>query len=315
MRVGVIGVGGHASNSLHPNLPAAGMDVVAVCARRQERAEAAAVRLGADHAFDDATKMLESVTLDGVVVCVPVGEYARLIRLCVEAGRPVYADKPASANAAVADELALQSATHGVPVVVGYMKRFAPAYQRARDIVQSCGFGSPTLATFSFVLGEWMKGDLRHFLVDAPVHQLDLARYLIGELAEVNAHVTASAAGFAVAAAARSESGAVCTFNFGTTGSWTHRNEYAEIFGHGHSVWIDNVETCVDRPPGEPERRWHPNHTVGLPNNTTPTITGFLPALSHFRAVVMQSAENLSDMASAAKTLALAEQLCDSAGV
>src|SRR5437879_232736 len=74
-RVGVIGVGRHASGNLYPNLPAAGLELVATCARHQERAAAAAARWGAGHAFDDAEEMLASVDLDGVVICVHATDY------------------------------------------------------------------------------------------------------------------------------------------------------------------------------------------------------------------------------------------------
>jgi hypothetical protein len=42
---------------------------------------------------------------------------------------------------------------------------------------------------------------------------------------------------------------------------------------------------------------------------------GFVPELEHFRKVATEGAEPLSDIASAANTLALAERLCEIAGV
>ena len=42
----------HASGNLYPNLAAAGLELVATCARSEERAQAAAQRWGARHAFD-----------------------------------------------------------------------------------------------------------------------------------------------------------------------------------------------------------------------------------------------------------------------
>jgi hypothetical protein len=88
-----------------------------------------------------------------------------------------------------------------------------------------------------------------------------------------------------------------------------------EIYGRGHAVWVENVDTCTYRPPERPEQVWRPNYTVGVPGNSAPTTMGFLPELEHFRQVAMDGAENLSDIASAAATLALAEQLCAIAGV
>ena len=70
MRVGVIGVGAHATTSILPNLPGAGMTLAATCARHLGRAETAAARFGAGAAFADVERMLGEVELDGVVVVV-----------------------------------------------------------------------------------------------------------------------------------------------------------------------------------------------------------------------------------------------------
>lgn len=316
MRIGVIGVGSHASNNLHPNTSAAGMDIVATCALHQDRAEFAAAKWGALHAFDDAHKMLTSVDLDGVIVCVNPVDYAPLVRLCLEAGIPVFCDKPAASTAAEGIALAELSAKTGVPVVVGYMKRFAPAYRQARETARSSDFGALSLGVFTFAMGQGFGNDLRTYLIDNPVHILDLARYFLGELTDLQAHVTELPSfGHAVAAIAKASSGAVCTFNFCTTASWHQRNEYTEIYGEGHAVWIENVDTYTYRPPHGPEQVSRPNYTVPVPAHSAPTTMGFLPELQHFREVVKDKAENLSDMASAARTLALAEQLCQIANV
>ena len=310
MRVGVVGVGRHASRNIYPSLAMAGMEIVATCARHQDRAELAAERWGAPHAFDSAEKMLASVALDGVVICVEPPEYAGLIELCLQAGKPVFCEKPGASSSAEASALARLSATKAVPVVVGYMKRFAPAYRRARAIVQSQEFGPPSLGTFTFAMGPWPANDLRGYLIDNPVHHLDLGRYFLGELSGLQAHFTElPGGGDAVAVIARASSGAVCTFNFCTTASWQQRNEYAEVYGQGHAVWVENVDTCTYRPPERPQLVWRPNYTVPSEDNSSQVVQGFAPALRHFREVVVDGAENLSDMASASATLALAERL------
>jgi UDP-N-acetylglucosamine 3-dehydrogenase len=316
MRLGVVGVSGHASANLYPNFAAAGLDVVATCARHQDRAQVAAARWGAKHSFDNAEKMLASVDVDAVVICVPANDYAPIVEACLKAGKPVFCDKPGASTSAEAEALADLSAETGVPIVVGYMKRFAPAYQKAREIVESPDFGPPSLAAFTFAMGQGFGGDLRTYLIDNPGHHLDLARYFLGELTNLQAHVTELPGfGHAVAAIAESSSGAVCTFNLCTTGSWQQRNEYVEIFGKGHAVWVENVDTCTYRPPERPEQVWRPNYTVPTPENSSPATMGFLPELTHFRQVALGEVENVSDMASAAKTLALAERLCKIAGV
>lgn len=311
MRIGVIGVGAHASDNLYPNLRSAGLELVAVCARHQDRAAEAAARWGAAQAFDDHVAMLATADLDGVIISVQAADYAPLVESCLAAGKPVLCEKPGAAGSDEALQLAALSEQTGVPVVVGYMKRFAPAYVRARDLIRSATFGRPSLATFTFAMGPWADTALRTYVVDNPVHHLDLARFLLGDIDDIQAHHTeVDGVGHAIAVVARTSSGAVCTFNLCTTASWVQRNEYVEVFGEGESVWVENVDTCTYRPAAPPEQVWRPNYTVPGPSSHTATIMGFVPELEHFRQVASGEAANRSSLTSAAATLRTAETLC-----
>jgi UDP-N-acetylglucosamine 3-dehydrogenase len=315
MRVGAVGAGRHASANLLPNLTFAGLELIAVCTGHETSAKEAAKRLGVAHAFTDVSDMIESVELDGVVVSVPPAEYAEILRVCIAAGKPAYCEKPGASSAAEGLELAQLASATGVPIVVGYMKRFAPSYRRVREIARSEAFGGTTIGSFTFVMGKWGNDDARDYIMDNPVHHLDLARYLVGEATHVE--VLASVLpglGIAFAVVAKMAE-AVCTFNFSTTGSWYQQNERIELFGRGQSVAVENVDTCVYRPQEQPAQVWRPNYTVPADWNHTQTTMGFIPALEHFRDVVVNDAANLSDLESAAHTLALAEQIAAVAGV
>jgi predicted dehydrogenase len=311
LRVGAIGVGVHATTSILPNLPAAGMALAATCARHLDRAEAAAARFGAGSAFDDAERMLDEVPLDGAVVVVPPDQFARVIRACIRKGVPVFADKPAANDAAEAAELAAEAAEAGVPVVVGYMKRFAGAYRLAKELAAKPEFGSLTMGSFTWSMGPFAhRFDMRDWLFENPVHHFDLARFFFGELEDV--HVRRGKGDeHTVAILASSESGALVNIRANTTGSWEQHNEAVEIFGEGHSLFVDNIDTCTWRPPTRPERTWRPNYTVPVAANMTAATMGFGPELEHFRRVVTEGIPNESDIASAAATLALTSRIAE----
>ncbi|HEX6871820.1 MAG TPA: Gfo/Idh/MocA family oxidoreductase [Micromonosporaceae bacterium] len=308
IRVAAVGCGQHAMDVLYPMFDAAGFELVAICARRVSTASAAAARLGVASAYDNVADMLRRERLDAVVACVPPVAYAEVIRACLAAGLPCFAEKPGAADATEAAELARISVDRGIPVMVGYMKRFAPAYRQARACLTEPGFGATTLGTFSFVMGEFDE-DFAGYVIDNPVHHLDLARYLLGELAVMHVTRGPSAGGrHAVSVTARTESGAPVVFQLGSTGSWYSHNESVHLWGgSGGAVLVDNVDTCVLRPATGPEQVWRPNYTIPLPENLTPTTLGFLPELAHFRDVVTERVECESSMDSAARTLALAE--------
>ena len=313
IRVGAVGVGVHAVNAILPSLPVVDLRLVATCARHLDRAQAVANRFGAASAFDDVERMLDEVELDGVVVVVPPDQFAPVIRACLRRGVPVFSEKPAANDAAEAAHLAEEAAAAGVTVMVGYMKRFAYAYRLARDLMSRDGFGRPTLASFTWSMGPFSdRFDFRDWLFENPVHHFDLARFFCGELTDV--HV-ARAAGreYTVVVTAASQSGAVVSIRANTTGSWEQRNEAVEIFGEGHSLFVDNLDTCTHRPPERPERVWRPNYTVPLAGNMTGATMGFVTELEHFRRVVADGVPCESDLASAAATLALTERILEAA--
>ncbi|MFE0358079.1 Gfo/Idh/MocA family protein [Streptomyces nigra] len=310
MRVGVVGAGRHANSALYPSILEAGLDLVAVCARTPERAATTAGRWGADAHYTSVEDMLAAGGLDGVVVAVPSAAYRSVLARCIEAGIPIFCEKPGGQSASELRELAALAAEARTEVVVGYMKRFAPAYQRAREVIGSGNFGSPSLAHFTFAMGrvDEYLADLRHYLIDNPVHMIDLARYLVGELDEVSAVLNVvPTVGLSVSLVARADSGATCSFDFCTTASFAHRGEFVEVYGRADAVMVDNVDTCTYRPADGPAQVWRPNYTLPAPSNSSWTVMGFVPALRHFHDVVAGLADNRSDLASAARTLETTE--------
>jgi len=312
MRVGAIGVGVHAVNAILPSLPVAGLRLAATCARHLDHAEEIGGRFGAERAFDDVGRMLDECELDGVVVVVPPDQFFDVISTCIARGVPVFTEKPAANDAAEARQLADDAAAAGVPVVVGYMKRFAGAYRLARDLMRREEFGAPTLGSFTWSMGPFShRFDLRDWLFENPVHHFDLARFFFGELSDVQVMRADVGSEYTVVVTARAENGALVDIRANTTGSWEQRNEAVEIFGEGHSLFVDNLDTCTWRPPERPERVWRPNYTVPVSANMTGATTGFVSELEHFRAVVADGAPCESDIASAAATLTLTSEIVD----
>lgn len=306
----MVGAGRHANSALYPSILEAGFDLAAVCARTPERAAITAGRWGADAHHTSVEDMLATGGLDGVVVVVPPAAYRPILAQCIQAGIPVFCEKPGGQSASELREVAALAAEAHTEVVVGYMKRFAPAYRHAREVISSAGFGPPSLAHFTFAMGrvDEYLADLRHYLIDNPVHMIDLARYLLGEIGEISAVLNVvPTVGLSVSAIARSEGGATCSFDFCTTASFAHRGEFVEVYGRGDSVTVDNVDTCTYRPVDGPAEVRRPNYTLPTPSNSGWSTMGFVPALRHFADVVAGLAENRSDVESAARTLETTE--------
>jgi myo-inositol 2-dehydrogenase / D-chiro-inositol 1-dehydrogenase len=312
-RVAAVGVGVHAVSAILPSLAPAGLRLAATCARHAATAHDVARRFGDVPAFDNLDAMLDEVAPGGVVVVVPPDQFYGVIRTCIDRRVPVFTEKPAANDHAEAEELADAAREAGVPVVVGYMKRFASGYRRAKEICSSPGFGELTLGSFTWSMGPFAhRFDLRDWLFENAVHHFDLARFFFGELREVQV-ARAPGVEHTVVVTARSSSGAVVSIRANTTGSWEQRNEAIEIYGTGSSVLVENLDTCIHRPPERPELVWRPNYTVPAPANMTGTTMGFVAELAHFRDVIVDGVKPESDMASAAATLALTSAIAEQA--
>src|SRR5262249_46457628 len=160
-----------------------------------------------------------------------------------------------------AQELAHEANRLGVPIVVGYMKRFASAYRKAREITQRSEFGPLTMGSFTWSMGPFSdRFSMRDWLFENPVHHFDLARYFFGELGELHV-LSRTDREYSVAILGRSEAGALVNIRINTTGSWSQRNEAVELHGEGHSIMLENMDTCIWRPPERPEYVWRPNYT------------------------------------------------------
>jgi predicted dehydrogenase len=287
----------------------------AVCSRDLRRATAAARRFGVRHAFTNPEKMLDEVDADALLVVVPPEAFAPYIRLAIHRRLPAFVEKPAANAPAEAEELAEEASTENVPIVVGYQKRFARAYRQALTLLSAEEFGRPTLGSFRWAMGPFHRRfDLREWLFENPVHHFDLARFFLGEISDLHVRVIESSGEFALLVTGVSDAGALVSIRANTTGSWEHHSEAVEFFGLGHSLTVDNVDTCIYRPPDQSEHVWRPNYTVPAQVNLSGQTLGFAAELAHFRSVVLGEATPESDLASAAATLSLAGEIADLAG-
>ncbi|GAA3350983.1 Gfo/Idh/MocA family oxidoreductase [Amorphoplanes nipponensis] len=194
MRIGLIGLG--RIGALHAEtlsgLPAVTQLVVtdAVPAVTERTAR----KYGAEPAPTAAALLTSGV--DGVVIAAATDAHPQLILAAVEAGLPVFCEKPVARHAAAAEEVLRHCA--GARVQVGYNRRFDPGFLAARAAVASGELGrlhtvrsttmDPAPPPAAYLAGS--GGIFR----DCAVHDFDIVRYVTGrEVTEV--YATGSARG------------------------------------------------------------------------------------------------------------------------
>jgi myo-inositol 2-dehydrogenase/D-chiro-inositol 1-dehydrogenase len=145
VRVGLIGagrIGTFHAESLALRIP--GARLVAVADVAEGAAERLAGRFGAWSTTDPKT-LIEARDVDAVVIASAARAHAELVVAAASAGRPVFCEKPMAFSLADADRAIAAAATAGVPLQVGFNRRFAADFRAAHDVIASGGIGTVQL--------------------------------------------------------------------------------------------------------------------------------------------------------------------------
>ena len=173
--------------------------------------------------FADHITLLEATRPQGAVVSTPNALHIAQALDCLERGVPALVEKPVADTVAEAQVLVDAQARTGVPVLVGHHRRYNPINRRARDIVQSGGLGqvvaAHVMALFlkpdSYFELDWRRSKGGGPILINLIHEIDMLRFLCGEMISVQAMGSNAVRGFEVedsaAAVLRFESGAVGT--------------------------------------------------------------------------------------------------------
>jgi scyllo-inositol 2-dehydrogenase (NAD+) len=141
--------------------------------------------LDVPRAFDDPAAVLDRSDVDAVVIATPTSTHADVIVDAARAGKAIFCEKPLalSLEQTRAALRAVESA--GVMLQVGFMRRFDPAYQQAKALIDAGRIGRPT--TFKGIgrdpecppLGYANPAVSGGLVLDMAIHDFDLARWLM----------------------------------------------------------------------------------------------------------------------------------------
>jgi myo-inositol 2-dehydrogenase/D-chiro-inositol 1-dehydrogenase len=190
MRIGLIGLGriGMFHAETLSALPVVSSLVVADA--QPGLADEAAARFGAEAV--EGPEGLLAAGVDGVVIAAATDAHPDLILAGVDAGIPVFCEKPVARSAAQASEVARRLADVDTPVQIGFQRRFDAGYMAAREAVARGDLGwlhtlrattldpSPPPAAYIAASGGIFR--------DCGVHDFDIIRWVTGhEVVEVYA--------------------------------------------------------------------------------------------------------------------------------
>jgi predicted dehydrogenase len=142
MRIGVLGAARIAPAALvKPARVVDGVEVAAVAARDRRRAEVFAARYGVPTVHDSYAGLLADPSLDAVYVPLPNGLHAQWTLSALAAGKHVLCEKPFTADAAQARQVAAAADSTGLVVMEAFHYRYHPLARRMAELVHSGELG------------------------------------------------------------------------------------------------------------------------------------------------------------------------------
>jgi myo-inositol 2-dehydrogenase/D-chiro-inositol 1-dehydrogenase len=189
LRIGIAGLGRlgqrHAQN-LAQRVPNA--ELVAACSPVPAELEWAASSLGVPHTYTDYAAMLAHPDLDAVFLVTPTSLHANQIMAALRAGKHVFCEKPLSLDLTDCLAVEAEAARHPQLVaMIGFVRRFDTSYQDAQRKIGEGLIGKPFLVRSQTCDQNDPSGAFMRFaptsggiFLDCSVHDIDLARWLLG---------------------------------------------------------------------------------------------------------------------------------------
>jgi myo-inositol 2-dehydrogenase/D-chiro-inositol 1-dehydrogenase len=246
LNIGWIGCGRHATWMLLPQIGRADMRIAALCDRDENALAATAGHYGVDNTYTDWRKMLEQPGLDAICMAVgPDVHYAATLA-ALEKGLPVFMEKPPAATHAEALELSEASQRTGVPVYVGFMKRYSTGNRIAKNILVGKDFGAVLGITGSYMTAPTYfekEVDYTGFYLHHCVHYMDLMPWLAGSpITEMTVRSNTPEPGrILFHMGFTCENGVIGNVVMGTVQSRGTPMEAITIMGSDNRIEVDNV--------------------------------------------------------------------------
>ena len=215
LKVGVLGCGPIAQFAHFESCQKAGnADLFAICDVAGDLVDRMAAIYQPQRKYLDYDAMLADPEIEAVIIATSDTFHVEASRRALAAGKHVLCEKPIGISVEEVESLATDIKTSGKILQVGHMKRFDQGLEAARDFVRDemgevLAFKAwycdsthrytmtdavqplPILSTATKKPRENPKADLRrYFMLAHGSHLVDTARFLCGDIIEVNARLT-----------------------------------------------------------------------------------------------------------------------------
>lgn len=193
LRGGIIGCGFFGGIQLEAWRRMSGVEIVAACDPLLDRA-----RQFAPAAYSNPAEMMGTERLDFIDIATRPDTHVALVKLSVAHQLPAICQKPLAENMDQALELRDLVQASGVPVMIHENWRWQPWYREAKRRITAGEIGAPITYTFrirqrdglgpnAFPNQPYFREMPRLLVFETLIHPIDTARFLFGDIANVQA--------------------------------------------------------------------------------------------------------------------------------
>jgi len=248
LKLGLVGAGAISQTHVQAMPLVDCAEIVGVADVRLESAQATAERLGA-RSFVSHEALSEAFDLDGVIVCTPPASHPEIAIHFLQQGVSVLCEKPLAIDSSSARLMLEAAERSGATLMMASKFRYVEDVVRAKSIVASGALGELSLFENAFTsrvdMSRRWNSDPKvsggGVLIDNGTHSVDLMRYFVGPLADLQVWEGRRSQGLAVdetvTVFVRSASGVMGTIDL----SWTINKElerYFNIYGSDGTVCV-----------------------------------------------------------------------------
>ena len=289
----------------------------------------AAVRIGATQnipIYPDAGAMLAQGGLDAVIIATPTERHHQDMMMALEARQTVLVEKPITATLAEADEVTRFAKQQGCHVLVGHQRRYYPCAAEAREIIAQGRIGKlmgvtgqwTTRKDDDYYSAVWRRDVKAGPILTNLIHEIDLLRFICGDIATVSAEVTHHDQEFdkedAVAISMKFVNSAVGTFLLSdrTPTPWTWEMALGESVRFPktgqNAIRFLGTEGALDFPNltlwshADNDGDWHDEITAE--QIKTPFVDAYIAQCRHLCAIVRGTETPIIDARNGSKSLA-----------
>jgi myo-inositol 2-dehydrogenase/D-chiro-inositol 1-dehydrogenase len=203
IRIGIAGLGRlgkrHAEQLA---LRTAGAHLVSACSPVAAELAWARDALGVATLHENFPAFVHDPELDAVVLVTPTTLHAEQTAAALEAGKHVFVEKPLSLDVTSCEQVEAVARRHPERVaMVGFVRRFDPSYAQARADIEAGAIGRPFLVRSQTCDRNEPDGFFVRFaptsggiFMDCSVHDIDLARWMLGNPKATRAFATGTIA-------------------------------------------------------------------------------------------------------------------------